>query len=404
MSAGEKKRYALLFFVLPKKSSKELVDIKRPKHRSRTKHWVAGGIFVCFLVVVYYYRDFVISVSNRFTEYFTQTYAPNVTSPEVRHIGFLKVHKAGGSSVQNVLFRFGLKRHLSFIMPTKDYKFSTYGHVHVDLINNKNGCYDILALHSVFNKTTYSQVLPSDAVYIAIVREPLSLMISGAYYHRDVSFVSYLRRVPKENYIQNLIRYPERYDPNELSLTRNSMAMDFGFPKGFHVTDTERVQNYLSYLDKQFQFVMIMERFDESMVFLRRLLNWKFEDILYIPLNANQHKSAEELQLSNTDRKKFEERNFLDVAIYKHFKNIFLKKLSVADSEFFAEVDYFKTMRTELEEFCSSHESAKSFYHIEESRWNSPITVTHLDCDTMKMPELKFIDKIRQIEKQGRSR
>lgn len=369
----------------------------------RTRHWVAGGLFVCFLVVVYYYRDFVISVSNRFSEYLSHHHTSNVTSPEVRHIGFLKVHKAGGSSVQNVLFRFGLRRHLSFVMPTKDYKFSTYGKTHTQLLNTRNGYCDILALHSVFNRTTYAQVLPEDTVNIAIVREPLSLMISGAYYHRDVWHLTYLQAVPKENYIQNLIRYPEIYDQNEFSLTRNSMAMDFGFPKGFHVTDTDRVQNYLKYVEKQFPLVMIMENFDESIVLLRRFLNWKFEDILYIPLNANEHKTADELNISNIDRKKFKERNFLDVAIYKHFKNIFVKKLSVADSEYYAEVEYFKHIRSEVEEFCLHHKSAKSYF-IEESRWNTPVTVTQNDCDNMRMPELQFIDKLRAIVREDNHR
>ena len=41
----------------------------------------------------------------------------DTTNAEVSHIGFLKVHKAGSTTMQNMLFRFGLKRNPTFVIP-----------------------------------------------------------------------------------------------------------------------------------------------------------------------------------------------------------------------------------------------------------------------------------------------
>ena len=46
-------------------------------------------------------------------------------STEIRHIGFLKVHKAGSSTMQHI-FRFGLKRNLTFLVPKKGKLFYQY--------------------------------------------------------------------------------------------------------------------------------------------------------------------------------------------------------------------------------------------------------------------------------------
>lgn len=376
----------------------------------RAKQWAIGGVMIFIVAFVAVYlkdnHEFVIDISNKFSEYINRYTNTNTTSPEVRHIGFLKVHKAGGSTVQNVLFRFGVKRKLSFVMPFENsqYKFSTYGGKCADLIRNKDGRYDILALHSVYNETAYEQVLWPDAVYIAIVREPLALMISGAYFHRDVWQLQYLKLVPEENFIKNLIRYPEDYDQNEFSLTKNTMAMDFGFPTGFHISDTKDIEMYLEYLDSKFQLVMVLEYFEESMVLLRRQLHWQLDDILYIPLNVYKHPTEKELNISANDRRKFQDRNYLDVAIYRYFKEKFIRVVAALGSEFQDEVNHFRQVRKDVEDHCVSETKRKGPLYIEESHWNRRFVIEESDCESMLTSELKFIDNIRSSMKQERIR
>lgn len=410
MTVLTEKRYAILFFVLPKKlKNPQNGLIKENTVRfKRAKQWLVVG-FVIFILVVagLYWRsnhEFFHQLSNSISDYLSRCKNVNMTSPERRHIGFLKIHKAGGSTIQNILFRFGLKRQLNFVMPETSYKFDTYGKPPAKLIQITPSKYDILALHSVYNEATYASVLPNDSINIAIVREPLSLMISAAYYHRDIDGVSYLQTVPKDKFIQNLIRYPELYDKEDLSLTRNSMAMDFGFPKGMHVTDTDRLQEFLDYLNSKFGLVMIFEYFDESLVLVKKILNWKLEDIMYVPLNGYKHPSESDLQITKIDKSKFEERNFLDVAIYKYFLQKFKELVSKEDSDFHDEVEHFKVMRTELQTLCDKNWEDKQALDIQQSRWNERFVITHSDCDFMQTPELTFIDYLRNTMKQNRSR
>lgn len=324
-------------------------------------------------------------------------YKGKVTVGEVRHIGFLKVHKAGGTTIQNILFRFGVKRNLSFVIPEMPakYKLSDYGQPPNKILKNRRGkYYDILAIHSVYVESVYASLLPNDTVNIAIVRNPLELMVSAAFYHRDIGDMHYLKRVPKKNFIRNLILFPELYDKDILSWTRNSMAMDFGFAKDLHVTDTHGIKKYLSYLSQKFRLVMIMERFDESLVLLKRLLHWDLADILYTPINVHKHPPKDSLNLTSSDVSKFEIRNFLDVEIYRHFLGIFEDHVERGGKDLQEEVRHFQVVLAKVSNFCSSDEDQK--LPIESSDWNKAFTVSRsFDCVLMNLGELKFIDLIR---------
>ncbi|XP_060593497.1 galactosylceramide sulfotransferase-like [Ruditapes philippinarum] len=407
MSAKTKKRYKILFFILPKTKDEGFKKDNAKFRRSRS--WVTGCVLFLIgaVVTLYVIKKYFSFLPNKVSDYIFNRYTnPDMTSLEVHHIGFLKVHKAGGSTVQNILFRFGMKRHLSFVMPIEGnkYKFSTYGREHELLFKSGSGYYDILALHSVYNESVYNEILPNDTVNIAIVREPLSLMISGAYFHRDVWKVQYLEMVPKENFIKDLIRYPELYDRNVFSLTRNSMAMDFGFPRGFHSTDSEKIEHYLQYLDSKFPLVMLVEHFDESIILFKRRLHWRLEDVLYIPLNINKHPTERALGISENDKNKFEERNFLDVAIYRFFKRKFIETVSSLGSEFRDEVEHFRNVRKSVEHYCVTNDGDKKSFDVDESSWNGPFQVLQSDCDAMLTDELKFIDKIRADIRQKKKR
>ena len=316
--------------------------------------------------------------------------------PEVRHIAFLKVHKAGGSTVQNILFRYGMKRGLMFVIPAKGCKFSSKRNEHEVILDPVQGPkQDILAVHSVFNQEIYSKYLWNDSKYLAIVREPLDLMISGAYYHRDRWHVAYLKNVPWENFITNLIRYPETYDPDLYSLTRNSMAMDFGLPDGLRVKEEELILKYLQRLDRTFDLVLILEHFQESLVLMRRMLNWPLSSILYIPLNDNKHPTVSKLNISEPDKLKFKERNFLDVALYEYFYNSFMTKLSREGEDFYEEVSYFERVLDKVQMYCLVTTKTTRELIIEESRWNERFVIFSDDCEDMRMSEIPFIDKLR---------
>ena len=63
------------------------------------------------------------------------------------------------------------------------------------------------------------------------------------------------------------------------------MLVDLGMRRNDTV-DLNLVRNFIAKIDKEFDLVMTLERYNESLVLLKHLMNWDFEDIVYVKLNA----------------------------------------------------------------------------------------------------------------------
>ena len=307
------------------------------------------------------------------------------SSVEVRHIGFLKVHKAGSTTIQNMLFRFGLKRNLSFVIPRSGNHFSVSSTLPV----KQAGHYDILAIHTTFNKRQFDQMLPLDKVNIGIVREPLDRMISAAYYYRGLK---HLRAIPEHHYIQELVNDPEKYDREDFSVTKNAMGRDFGFEANTREYDIDKILKKLIFLDKEFELVLVLERFDESLVLLKRYLGWQIADIVYIPSNT---RSYPETYLTEEQKLKHKHTCFLDYAIYDFFSKIFNYKVKAEGPGFQDEVKYFRDVIQQTKAFCAQPTTDANKLNVKASKWNSKFRVSRSDCKVMLLREKKFIERLR---------
>lgn len=326
---------------------------------------------------------------------------------EVQHIAFLKVHKAASSTVQNIFFRFGYQRNLSFVLTSDPNYFSRKSTGHYALMTPKyrNG-YDILCNHGIFNYTTYSSILPKDTIYIAIVRDPLELFISAVnYYTQSKMYLSYLRTVPG-NKLQNLIRNTTAYETGFYSYTRNVMARDLGFPA---TSSPNRLNSYLTALDRTMKLVLLVEHFEESLILMKRYLHWSLEDILFIPNNVWKGVwSVKNLTASDVDL--FAKRNSLDYTIYNYFYARFWQQFSGEDPDIHQEVLYFKTVLTKVSTFCTADRAKtkgkRNEFSFEDvglliipmSKWNEEFVVKEKDCKLMLMKELEFIDILRKVQ------
>ena len=318
----------------------------------------------------------------------------NNESLEIRHIGFLKVHKAGSTTIQNILFRFGLKRNLAFVLP----KIGPY--LSTGILPIKPGIhYDILASHTAYKKSLFDRLLPKDKVNIAIVREPMDRMISAAFYYRDVYNHQYLKKIPGPNFIEKLLLQPDTYDKKPFSPTRNSMGFDFGFESGAKPQSTNATLNTLKLLDKELKLVMVMEKFDESLVMLKRYLGWKMEDIIYLRGNSHKH---DKIDITDEQRAKHKETCFLDYAIYDYFTERFRERVAAEGLEFQKEVELFQSYINKTQSFCANtnaNTNTNNKTHFSASNWNSEFVITRDDCEQMKLPEPKFLDQLRQRHK-----
>jgi hypothetical protein len=339
--------------------------------------------------------------------------------------------------MQNMFFRFGRKRNLTFVFTKHPNYFSRSISSHIPLVPPKVGQgYDILCNHGIFNHSTYSSLLPNDTVYIGIVRDPLSVFISAVnFYSQESQKLGYLTRI-KGQKLQKLIHRPEVYDRSFFSYTKNVMARDFGFPQTF---DNSIIFQTLKELDKIFTLVLIVEHFEESLVLMRRYLNWKLQDILFLPNNVfvsrvkntpdllrtkvitglNQaranpwygqrgilrdpyrDKPVSKSDLSRRDVDQFKMRNKMDYYVHSFFTKKFWKQFKSAPSNIEQEVTYFKQVLERLALFCNQTDIGGNVKPliVQKSQWNAEFTVSADECLYMKMDELKFIKILRH--KQG---
>ena len=236
---------------------------------------------------------------------------------------------------------------------------------------------------------------PPDKINIAIIREPLNRIISAAYYYRDVWHLSYLRNIPNKTFINELVTKPNTYDSEPFSHTRNTMGRDFGFNRTTKEGDTRTILEKVKSLDKEFKLVLVMERFEESLVLMKRYLNWKMSDILFIQLNSHIHSPV--VNFTEEERKKHKSTCFMDYAIYDFFTKIYKNKVKAEGPLFHDEVKQFKAILKQAQSFCD--ETTAGNLKIAASRWNQDFVFTKSDCDLMKLEETKFINNLRTRHK-----
>ena len=348
-------------------------------------------------------RDNFSIIDNKEAHENEQRIETKTKGPEVTHVAFLKVHKTASSTAQNVFLRFGDERNLSFILAhTK----GESGWLNVISYNNtitpknivsppKGGHFDLLCNHVIYNRQSFERVLPKDTEYVGIVREPISRFQSAIKYFCPGFILKILGDTPLLTYSKD----PLKYEPNDprKSQTNNRMAVEFGFPEKLFPGQSQsesksEINKYLQKIDAEFKFIIISERFAESMVLMKRLLNWSAKDVLY--LDQNVAKSATNPRKVVPEEAKSALRNFLnlDIALYKFAIDRFNKQVKAGGDDFQAEVAAFKVVRHDVKDFCSSNRFTMT---VKANKWDEGFEITKKDCALYHKHEKDLIQKQR---------
>lgn len=318
---------------------------------------------------------------------------------ETQHIAFIKVHKAGSTTLMNVIQRFGMKRNLSFMLPPSgNYLSKTRPLRYSDFMPPPRGKpFSISCNHVIYNRKVFNDVLASDTVYIAILRDPWAQFLSAFVYYSRYYSVYYLMSIPGPDKLSNYLKDPMKYDSNPaLSFTNNRMSVDMGIPPSLF-NNKQLINQYIDALGKELNLVLIMEHFEESMILLRRHMCWKIQDILYIVKNANSKNKNLNTTVEQMDAfKKWAE---TDYQLYNYFYAKFFEKIADETSDFHSEVLVYKNILRKVSSYCgdnsAKHNGTRASLRIAKSMWNDEITVSFADCDLMTCNELKLVDAIR---------
>ena len=343
----------------------------------------------------------------------------DTSSKEKQHVVFAKVHKAAGTTVFNLMMRYAMKHELDVLLR------KTYVHLNEgdsalpseDLIPLPTGkqFYDILCHHLVFDYREISKYFPSDTVYLGIVREPFSHFRSAFVYYSEKYGPDYMLKAiwaNRENPIEEFLRNPQLFlkDRKPLSLQiNNRMSLDFGFPlDDFEESkkNKTKIDIFLNHLRSTFDFIMIAEMFDESLIMLRRLMNWSIKDILYIDSNVFTPSNTslswiQTKKYSSEVRRLFEKWAAIDVALYRYFYDIFQQRLDSQPDDFYDELNTFKEVRESVVEACQRDASSETTVlpmHFRSTPQSADFTLTSGDCHMMTSEAFVVTHKVRKLQ------
>ncbi|NXN22775.1 G3ST2 sulfotransferase, partial [Nycticryphes semicollaris] len=237
------------------------------------------------------------------------------------HLVFLKTHKTGGSSVVNLLHRFGEARGLRFALPHR-YQFgypATFRAERVKGYQPGGPPFDIICHHMRFNLTEVQKVMPNDSFYFSIVRDPATLGESAFAYYRAVAPA--FRRAPS---LAAFLASPGRFyeaGARGNHYARNLQWFDFGLPSSL---GAKEVAAALAGLERVFALVLLAEHFDESLVLLREALCWPEEAMAAFAHNGRLAGGAP--RVSPTQAARLRAWNNLDWALYAHLNRSFWRR------------------------------------------------------------------------------
>ncbi|KAM4876257.1 galactose-3-O-sulfotransferase 4-like, partial [Sylvia borin] len=235
------------------------------------------------------------------------------------HVLFLKTHKTGGSSVVNLLSRYGESRQLRFALPHR-YQFGYPAPFRAERVRGfrpGGGAFDLLCHHMRFHLPEVQRVMPNDTFYFSIVRDPGTLGASSFSYFRGASAA--FRRAPS---LDAFLASPWRFFQPGLRgnhYARNLQWFDFGLPEPVEPRNIPRI---LEELERTFPLVLLAEHFDESLVLLRHRLCWPQDAVDLFPHNSRG--DAAEVRPEQVSR--LRAWNSLDWELYRHFNRSFWRQ------------------------------------------------------------------------------
>lgn len=325
-----------------------------------------------------------------------------------KNVVFLKTHKTGGSTLSNIINRFGDKNKLVFVVPTQKYNRLGWPWFFNEeyMIKYNSTKPNMLCSHARYNRDVLERVMPNDTVYVTILRDPVEHFESTFSYMAfgDILGISnktnplevFLEN-PKEVLVQYLLTQDLRINSDRLKLIRNGMFFDLGLEsKDFD--NTANIEGAIRRIDQDFDLVLITEYFEESMIMLKNLLCWETEDMVHFHLN--QRLESQKSNISSELVSKIKKWNNADTALYEHFKSVFLKKLSAQGLEFVRDMNDLKSSNAALRDICleSVSEKDEGYQDVEikgfkiRENLTEPLKTT---CDKMTWSEVKYLGYFR---------
>ena len=293
----------------------------------------------------------------------------------INHIYFLRTHKTASSTTGTILLNYGVNKKQRIILDPDlaDKEWPALLKLNELSTKVKSDTAKIFVTHIRFNKETINSVFPkTKAKYITILRNPVDHFKSAWLFYN----IGKLTGIPHANdNINTFLKSPNALQEIKKKLSKttqrmyerfnhlsNSNLFDMGFEQE-NFQNMTLVKNYIDKMDKEFDLVMITDYFDESLILLKRLLCWEFEDIVYIKLKAKKRK----IEFEEEVKKNILTWNHADTILFDHFNKTFWRKVVQVGPTFYEELKTFRRINRRSQTLCRSKEDTKNSFKPETS-------------------------------------
>ena len=314
-----------------------------------------------------------------------------------RDVFYLKIHKTGSSTLTTMFYRYVFRHNLTAVpLAHQVFPYSDISHK-IIANDNKPKKYNIFAEHTIFDADQVLYHMPNSTVFVASVRHPLALLrsiLQEFFADRFASkqpIVEYLLYTNKHELFKNCTK-------GQRVLFRNTMIRMFGLAETLQ-ENAMAIDSYIGYIDRKFDFVIINEYFDESLILLKRGLRWEMQDIVYIMQRTRSDSATQAPNVAKEVLAMHQHFSAADYKLYDHFLARFhanVKKES--SSHFFEELQTFRNIKQRVAAYCHRvyvnlcqvRKNVTSLFlkehilHLDPRPWSPEFTINPLDCALMK--------------------
>lgn len=344
----------------------------------------------------------------------------------VQDVFYLKTYKTGSSTLSTLMYRLAWKYDLSVLPLLYDvYPYSVTDGAVAQPLNGSRGLkYNILPEHIKFKCEAMLKYLNQEARYIVSLRHPLAQYKSIVHEFRLKGALNINDSDPAHYILHHLDKFKDRLNNSrQMGATKSMQIQQLGLNLA-QLDNSDTVNNFILSIDKIFDFVIISEYFDESMVLLRRKFCWQTKDIYYLvqrPGTSASYLKYKTAPYDEETRKIHQKWSAADYKLYHFFVNRLLSDIESMPQDYWDEVAQYKMVNGQIADFCNQVEeklkqNTSAIYTllgdwktgegitsitIDSSCWGDSFKVDAFDCAFMKLETIVIRNLLRLKRDRG---
>ncbi|XP_063971279.1 galactosylceramide sulfotransferase-like [Lytechinus pictus] len=312
-----------------------------------------------------------------------------------KNMMYLKTHKTGSSTLQNIIYRYGDAHGLTFALPKTGVYLGTPSLFKRTFpIPSPTGKYNMLANHARYNRHEMAEIMYKNAVYVTIIRHPSTQFESMyAYYGFKGTF-----KVDLEGFADKPQNYFRRQSTTPSHSALNPTLYDLGMSK-LQMNNDGAIRNKITTLGNDFDLVLVAEHLLESLVLLKELMCWDLSDVTFFSANARTKS-----QVDKMSKRTFEQLykwNHGDALLYEHFNQTLWTKIKAYGQERMdSDVRTLDKMNKALKEKCLDGTKAVMSVSALVSRYVLRQSMKdNIECFRMIRPAIQYLESLKRKQK-----